>query len=158
MSTPGHVHHHLLCHQREPNFPCASLEDPPKPAGRSGPSSYKTVAFALSHSGHKTLFQSSNNGISISLKFIGLVQSSPTDFQSQRLWWLLLLMPDTQIGKPEMGLGTLIPIGELLKYNYSPICGWWDLIICEYALSIICCGFFVFGCRISFLEDRFQSF
>ena len=143
MSTPGHVHHHLLCHQREPNFPCASLEDPPKPAGRSGPSSYKTVAFALSHSGHKTLFQSSNNGISISLKFIGLVQSSPTDFQSQ-----MFLVQNPQSRELRVGLRHSLLRKNLWSFNHPPVCefptwGYGTLLHLHHSYSSHCHSFII---------------
>ena len=51
-------------------------------------------------------------------------------------------MPDPQVGEPDMGLRTLTPVGELLQYNYSPVCGsptWrvWDLIILQVCPSYL---------------------
>lgn len=43
--------------------------------------------------------------------------------QSQLLWALLLLLPDPQAGEPDMGLRTFTPVGEVLWYNYLPVCG-----------------------------------
>ena len=62
-----------------------------------------------------------------------LLHSSPAGLQSQMLWELLL-MPDIQAGEPHMGLKTLTPVEEPLRYNYFRVCGsptWrvWGLII-----------------------------
>ena len=51
-------------------------------------------------------------------------------------------MPDPQVGEPDMGLRTLTPMGGLLQYNYSPVCGsptWrvWDLIILQVCPSYL---------------------
>lgn len=51
------------------------------------------------------------------------------------LWRFLFLMPDFQVGEPDMGL-TLLSLIEPVRYNYSPACGsltWgsWDPIILQ---------------------------
>ena len=53
---------------------------------------------------------------------VELLRSSPAGLQSQMLWGLLLRMPDPQAGEPDGELRTLTPVGELLLYNYSPVC------------------------------------
>ena len=65
---------------------------------------------------------------------VGLLQLSPTGFQSQMFWGLILLMLDLGLGSQTVGLRTLTPVEEPLQYNYSPVCGLptpggWDLII-----------------------------
>ena len=47
---------------------------------------------------------------------------------------ILLLLSDPQAREPDMGLRTITPVGEPLRYNYFPVCGlptrWvWDLIL-----------------------------
>ena len=98
------------------------------------------------------------SGVSVSHSPVVVLQSSPTGLHSQMLWELLLLMPGTQAGEPDMGLRILTLVGKLLQYNYSPVCGWttqgvWDLIISRVCPSYHHVGFllYVFGCRISFL-------
>ena len=64
---------------------------------------------------------------------VGLLQLSPTGFQSQMFWGLILLMLDLGLGSQTVGLRMLTPV-EPLQYNYSPVCGLptqggWDLII-----------------------------
>ena len=105
--------------------------DPPRPAGRSGPSSYEVTAFAPGPGAHETLCAPSKSGVSVSPSPVELLQSSPAGLHSQMFWGLLLLMPDPQ---PDVGLRALIPVRELLWYNYSPVCGSpiqgvWDLIV-----------------------------
>ena len=41
--------------------------------------------------------------------------------QSQVLWGLLL-MSDCQAGEPDVGVRTLILVGDPLQYNYFPVC------------------------------------
>ena len=109
--------------QGEPWPHPASPGHPPRLAGRSGLGSCEVTAFALGPGTCKTLCASSKNGVSASPSPVELLQSSPAGLQSQMLWGLLPLMPDPQAGEPDMGLRTLTPVGELLQYNYSPVCG-----------------------------------
>ena len=66
-------------------------------------------------------------------------------------------LSDSKAWKPAVGLRTFTPVGELLWYNYFPVCGlptWQvrDLILSWlYPLLSSHCTFFVFGCRVSFL-------
>ena len=53
---------------------------------------------------------------------VGLLQLSPTRFQSQMFWGLILLMLDLGLGSQTVGLRMLTPV-EPLQYNYSPVCG-----------------------------------
>ena len=74
------------------------------------------------------------SGVSVSPCPVELLWSSPAGLQSQMLWGLFLVMSDSQAGEPHMGLRNLTPVGEILNYNYSPLCvslsrGVWDLII-----------------------------
>ena len=74
------------------------------------------------------------SGVSVSPSPVELLQSSPSGLQSQMLWGLLLPMPDPSAGEPNVRLRALSPVGDLLQYNYSPVCGSpsqvvWDLII-----------------------------
>ena len=58
----------------------------------------------------------------------------PLAFRSLLLWEFLLPLPDPQVGKPDVGLRTFTPVGELLWYNCSPVCEsptqWlWDMVL-----------------------------
>ena len=103
-------------HPRLPRRPC-------KPAGWSGPDSYEVTAFALGLGVHESLYAPSKCGVSVSPSPVEFLQSSPPALQSQMLWGIFLLMPDPQAEEPDVGLRTLIPVGQLLKYNYSTVCG-----------------------------------
>ena len=48
-----------------------------------------------------------------------LFNSSPTGFQSLMLWGFFLLMPDTQVGEPDMRLRTLTPVGEAMTVIFQ---------------------------------------
>ena len=48
-------------------------------------------------------------------------------------WGLVLPLPEPQAGEPEVGLRTLTPVGEPLRYISFPVCGsptgmWFDFI------------------------------
>ena len=81
---------------------------------------------------------------------------SPPDYKAKCSGGLFLLMPDAHAGEPDVGLG---PMGELVQYNCSPVCGsptWgvWGLIILCVCPSYHLLGFLhAFGCinRVSFL-------
>ena len=66
--------------------------------------------------------------------FSSVLQSNPTDLQSQILWELLFALPDTQPGKPDVGLRTFALFEKPLPCNSfpvrgSPTWGLWDLIL-----------------------------
>ena len=60
----------------------------------------------------------------------------------------------SKAGKPNMGLRTLTPVGELLWYSYFPVCAspvvYGNAYIMKAPLRTSWCDFFVFGCIISF--------
>lgn len=88
----------------------------------SGQGTYEITAFALGLSAHKNLFSSSKSGMSIFSSLVVLLWSRLDGLQSQMLWQLLP-MPNCQARKPDINLRTLTLMGELLQYNYSPLCG-----------------------------------
>ena len=98
------------------------------------------------------------SGVSASLSPVGLLHSSPADLQSQMLWGLLLPMPHSQVGESDVGLRTLTIVGKAMWYNFpvsgSPTQHVWDLnyIVKASLLPSHCGFFFVFVCRIAFLE------
>ena len=65
---------------------------------------------------------------------VEVLQSHPTSLQSLILQEFLLLLPDPQVGKPDVGLRTFTPAGGLLWYTCTPVCEsptqqLWDLIL-----------------------------
>ena len=64
----------------------------------------------------------SKSGVSVSPSPVEVLQSIPTRLQSPILYEFLLLLPDPQVGKPDMGLITFTPVGGLLWYKCSPVC------------------------------------
>ena len=72
---------------------------------------------------HKTLCVPSKSGFSVSPSPVESLQSNPTGLQSQISWGSLVPLPDSQAEKPDMGLRTFNPMGELLWYNCFPVCG-----------------------------------
>ena len=61
-------------------------------------------------------------------------KSSSVSYRVTHLWEFLLPLPDPQLGKPDVGLRTFTPVGELLWYNCSPVCEsstqhLWDFIL-----------------------------
>ena len=99
---------------------------------------------------------------SISHSLSGLLKLSPACLQSHVLWYLVFLLQDPQARGPDVGPRTLTPVGELLQYSYSPVCGllsWgvWDLII-----SRVCLSYRLVASSLSldvkYLFGRFQSF
>ena len=54
MNCPQHFCHQCLCPHSEPHHPLPPPGDPPRPAGRSGPGSYKVTALALALGVHET--------------------------------------------------------------------------------------------------------
>ena len=136
MSTSQICCHQCLCPCNEPQLPTASTGDPPLLAqsSRPGPVSYEVSAFSLGPGAHETLCACSKSRVSVSPSPVEFQWSSPAGLQSQILWDLLLPLPDPQAGEPDVGLSTFAPVGELLWYNYFPVCGlptWqvWDMIL-----------------------------
>ena len=113
----------VLFPQGEPQPPPTSPGDSPRPAGRSGPVSYRIIAFALGPIVREILCMPFKSEVSISCSPLGLLKLSPTVLQSQMLWGLLFLVQDPWAGEPDVGLRSLTPVGEPLYYNYSPIHG-----------------------------------
>ena len=111
---------------------CRTLLSPPPPPSPSPLQETfqdQQVVAAL-----ESLLLPSEHRVSVSPSPEGLLQASPTALQSRLLWGLFLPVPDSWAGERGMGLRALTPMGELLQYNYSPVCGsptWvgWDLII-----------------------------
>ena len=121
----------VLCPHSEPELPPSSPEDPPRQADRSGPCSYCFCSgnpMCMGHCVHLPRVD-----FSLSPSPVELLCSRPTGLQSQILWEFVLPMPDPQAGYT--GLRTPTSVGELLQYNYSPVCelptGVWDLIISQ---------------------------
>lgn len=145
------------CPHSEPLLPPVSPGDPPRPVDRSDWGSCEITAFSLGPGTHKLVCMPSKSGVSVSLNPVEFLWSSPTDFQSQRLWGLLFPMPEPQTGGSYMGLWTLTPMGEPLWYNYFPV--WVTHLVSMRFECIVnaplppsCCGFlFVFGCAASLL-------
>ena len=87
--------------------PSASSEYAPALAGRFGSVSY--VSLLLSSGLHKTLCVLFKIGVSVSPSLIEGLQSNPTGLQSRILWGFLLLLPDIQDEKPDVGLRMFTP-------------------------------------------------
>ena len=82
---------------------------------------------------HTTLCVPSKSGVFLSPSRVKVLQSNPANLQSLILYEFLLLLPDPQVGKPDMGLRTFTPVGGLLWYKCSLVCEstiqqLWDLI------------------------------
>ena len=69
-----------------------------------------SLLLPLGPGAHKTLCVPSKSGVSDSLSPVKVLQSNPASFQSPILWGFLLLLPDPQVGKPNMGLRTFTPV------------------------------------------------
>ena len=81
-----------------------------------------------------TLCVPSKSGVSVSLSPFEVLQSNPISLQCLILQEFLLWLPDPQVGKPDVWLRTFTPVGGLLWYKRSPVCGsptqqLWDLIL-----------------------------
>ena len=81
-----------------------------------------SLLLPLGADAHTTLCVPSKSGVSVSPSPVKVLQSHPTSFQSLILQEFLLLLPDPQVGKPDVGLRTFTPLGGLLWYKWSPIC------------------------------------
>lgn len=106
-----------------PNRPLPPLGDPPRPAGGSGPGSYKVTAFALALGVHKTLGKPSKSGVAVYPSPVELLCPSTSGFHNQMLCACLLLMPEPKAKESDMGLRILTLVGDLLLYMSSPVCG-----------------------------------
>ena len=134
MSIPQNYRCQCLCPCSEAQLPPASAGDPQILAGRSGPGSYEVTAFSPGSGMHEILCVPSR----VELLFPPVLRDScdqtPLAFKARFSGGLLLPLPDLQAGEPDVGLRTFTPVGELLQYNYFPVCGlpiWWlwDLIL-----------------------------
>ena len=134
MSTPQNSHHQCPCPHSVPQPPPPPAGDPPILAVGSCPVSYEVASFFPDPCVHNTLCAPSKSGVSVSPSPVEFQWSYPTGLQSQILWGLFFPLPDSQAGKPDVGLRIFTPMGELLWYNYFPVCvspTWWiwDLIL-----------------------------
>ena len=120
MSTPDMFVTNFYVPRESQSQPPFNPGDHPRPAGRSGPGSYEVTVFALGPVVHKTLCVSSKSGVSVSPIPVELLWSRPTGLQRQMPLGLFIQTPQTW--EPGVGLRTLSPMGELLWYNYSPVC------------------------------------
>ena len=109
---------------------------------------------------HTTFRVPSKSRVSVSPSPVKVLHSNPASLQRLILWEFLLLLPEPQVGKPDMGLRTFTPVGGLLWYKCSPVYEsptqqLWDLIFIVIApLLPSHCGFsFVFGCGVSFFVN-----
>ena len=116
MSTPQCLCHQCPCPHSEPwlTLPLPSQETFQDQQVSLAQAPMKSVFFSLSPSVHETLCTPSKRGVSVSVSVGEFLQSNPTYLQSEMLWELLFLMPDPQTGEPDVGLRTLIPVGEPL--------------------------------------------
>ena len=136
MSTHPSCHCQCLfpCSEPQPP-PSTSTGDPPIVAGRSVQSLMRSLLLSLGPGTHLTSCAPSKSGVSISHSLLEFLRSNSTAFQSKILWGLLLQFPDPQAGYPDMGLRTFTPVGELLWYNYFPVCGSPTWQVCNLILS-----------------------
>ena len=106
----------------EPQRHPASAGDPLTLAGRSGSVSFGVTVPSPCILTHTLFCVPSKSGVSVSPSPVEVLQSNPTSLQNLILWEFLLLLPDPQVEKPDMGLRTFTPVGGLLWYNCSPVC------------------------------------
>ena len=79
-------------------------------------------------------FCANKNGVSVSPSPVEVLQSNPTDCQSQISWGLLIPLLDPQAWKPDIELRTITTVGGLLWHYCFPVHGlptqWvWDFIL-----------------------------
>ena len=91
-------------------------------------------SFPLGPVVHTTLCVPSKSGVSVSPSPVEVLQSNPASLQSLILWEFPLPLLDPQVGKPDVGLRTFIPVAGFLWYNCSlvresPTQQLWDLIL-----------------------------
>ena len=114
--------HQCLCPQSEPQVLPPPQETLQVHQVGLAQASMKSLLFSLGPSVHETLCTFSKSGVSVSPGSVEFLQSGPAGLLSQMLWG------------PDMGLTTLTPVGEPLRYNYFPVCGpptpqVWDFIV-----------------------------
>ena len=93
-----------------------------------------SLLFPLGPDVHTIPCAPSKSGVSVSPSPVEVLQSIPTRLQSLIVYEFLLLLPDPQVGKPDVGLRTFTPVVGLLWYKCSPVCEsptqqLWDLIL-----------------------------
>ena len=133
-STSQNFYCQCPCPHGEPQPPLASIGDHPTLAGRSGSVSYGVTSPSPWVLMRTLLCMCPPRVVSVSPSPVKVLQSNPASLQSLVLWEFLFLLPDRQVGKPDVGLRTFTPVGGLLWYNCSPICEsptqqLWDLIL-----------------------------
>ena len=142
----------------EPHPSLASAGDHPILAGRFGPVSYEVTTLFPGSWWAWDLVWAPQEWSFFFPQSCGIPSVKPHWPSKPILWGFLLLLPDLQAGKPDVGLRTFTPVGELLWCNYFPVCGlptrWvWDLILSWLCPSYhLVASFFVFGCMVSFLS------
>ena len=158
MNISRYTHHQCLCLYTEPQ---------PRPAS-PGPLQDQQVGLAQAPMksrllpwvpGHTRPCVCPSRVKSVFWSPVEYLWSSPAGLRSSKLWGFLFPMPVLQDRKPDIELRILTPVGELLRYNNSLVCGLpthgvWDwLIILQVYPSYHLIGFllYVFGCRISSL-------
>ena len=104
--------------QGKPQLPPASPWDSPRSAGESDQDSIWTTASALGLGVCAILCLPSKSRVSVSYSPTALLNTSPTGFQSQ-VFWGLILVQDFCTEKPDVGLGPLTPWGTSLWWWYS---------------------------------------
>ena len=133
------------CPQNEPQPPLAFPGYLLQPAGRSDPDSYGVPALPWGPVHMKSC---------VCPPRVQLLCTGPAGLQHQMLWGLFLPMPDPWDGEPDMGFGTLTPVGEPLRYVIfqsvvaHPVGV--GLLMCENAPLTISM-WLVFVCRISLI-------
>ena len=121
------------------------------------PMGFPLLLWDLVHMSTPSLCAPFKSNVPISSSPMELVCRSPTGPQHQKVQGLLFLMPDPQLWDPDLGLRTLNPMGEPLRYCYFPVCEpptWrvWVAYTVQLPLLLSRFGlFFVFWSRVSFL-------
>ena len=69
-----------------------------------------SLLLPLGPSAHTTLCVPSKNGVSVSPSPVEVLQSNSASLQSLILWEFLLLLPDPQVGKPDVVLRNFTPV------------------------------------------------
>ena len=141
----------------EPQLTHASPAYPPRPTGRSSPSSYGVTVLCWV----PVHIKSCVHPPKVESLFLPVLWSSctqaPVAFKAKCFGGSSYYGQTLRLGSLTWG-SELTPVGEPLQYNYFPVCGlpsWrvWNLsYIMKVPLLPSCCGFFfVFGCEVSFL-------
>ena len=97
-----------------------------------------SLCFAPGPCAHESLYALFKSRLSVSPSPMELLHTSPAGPQGQVLCGLLLPMPDPQAWEPNMGLRTLPPLGESLRYSYFTVGGLpaWRVWGCLYGLIV----------------------